>query len=78
MTIVSELLFSAGRSIFVLLSSRICHNGKNDKFISGVSCQNKALVICDIINEQERAASGIQLQAVTILRTRNRKDISPF
>lgn len=30
-TIVSELLFSAGRSILVLLSSRICHKKKKKK-----------------------------------------------
>lgn len=60
-TIVSELLFSAGRSILVLLSSRIYHKGKKKKKISEVShVRKKPLeVIFDITNEQERAANGI-------------------
>lgn len=35
MTMVSELLFSAGRSILVLLSSRICDRGKREAPSSG-------------------------------------------
>lgn len=42
-TIVSELLFSAGRSILVLLSSRICHKKKKKNHFRGVPHQKKAL-----------------------------------
>lgn len=51
--IVSELLFSAGRSILVLLSSRICQKRKKKK-VSEVSVSEKALdVVFDITTEQE-------------------------
>lgn len=65
-TIVSELLFSAGRSILVLLSSRICHKKKKKipvkSFERCPMLEKKALeVLFYITNEQRRPVNEILL-----------------
>lgn len=80
-TIVSELLFSAGRSILVLLSSRICHQKKKNpsKIIWEAShVRKKALeILFCVTNEQGRPVNEISLHAIMVMSSEERNNISP-